>query len=676
MVIKKTYSIEEKVEDLFKKQLDSLQIRYFTKTESINSAISTALADAESKSGGVGGNRPDIQLFLETKKLRRIPVMIEVKGTRNKLVKFLKNSSSLSKNIDTSVSANTRYAVNGAIHYAKAILAEGSYKECIAIGINGYEDIGELKTEFSAYYLSGDTGSFPQKIEDVRDFQAFKENNLDHLVDILDNLSLSSDELEAAKIDAEEKLEQKIQEIHQELYDNIATKSLLNTDQKLYLFCGLIMAAYPIDGEPDLEVSDLNGSLNIKTNDGAKLVSRIDLFLDKRGTPESKKQIVMNLLRVVFANSGLNKPENGESHLNRLFKKVKKDILPCLNSKLHLDFTGKIFNKLGEWASISTDIKNDVVLTPRYVTNLMVQLAQTDRDSYVLDSAMGSAGFLVSALETMMKDAKENICEPDLLLEKEKKIKTEQICGVEILDSIFMLAVMNMILVGDGSTKLENGNSLNKDFSYFPYTVFLLNPPYSAEGKGMIFVERALRRMSKGFACVLIQENAGAGMGGKYPKEILKHSTLKASIKMPVDLFIGKASVQTAIYLFEAGKPHNKDNLVKFIDFSEDGYTRMSRKKSSLRVNLKDTGHAKEKYAELIARVLNRKTSTDYLKDLVVEDTISLEGGDWTYSQHSKVETIPTILDFKKTVKDYLSWKISEIIQKEGTDLGKSEAPV
>lgn len=90
MVIKKTYSIEEKVEDLFKKQLDSLQIRYFTKTESINSAISTALADAESKSGGVGGNRPDIQLFLETKKLRRIPVMIEVKGTRNKLVKFLK----------------------------------------------------------------------------------------------------------------------------------------------------------------------------------------------------------------------------------------------------------------------------------------------------------------------------------------------------------------------------------------------------------------------------------------------------------------------------------------------------------------------------------------------------------------------------------------------------------
>ena len=112
--------------------------------------------------------------------------------------------------------------------------------------------------------------------------------------------------------------------------------------------------------------------------------------------------------------------------------------------------------------------------------------------------------------------------------------------------------------------------------------------------------------MQKGFACVLIQESAGAGNGG-YPKKILKKSSLVASIKMPVDLFSGKASVQTAIYLFEAGKPHNQDNLVTFVDFSEDGYTRMNRRKSGQDVNLRDTDDAKRgRYAELVARILNK----------------------------------------------------------------------
>lgn len=55
-------SIEEQVEDLAKKQLDS--VKYFTKTETINLEIETALKTAPSKSGGSGSNIPDIKLFL------------------------------------------------------------------------------------------------------------------------------------------------------------------------------------------------------------------------------------------------------------------------------------------------------------------------------------------------------------------------------------------------------------------------------------------------------------------------------------------------------------------------------------------------------------------------------------------------------------------------------------
>ena len=78
-------SIEEKVEEHYKSLLDALGIRHFGKTEEINGSITKALEEAKSKSGGDGNNYPDIKLLLDNKADRRIPVMIEAKGTKGKL---------------------------------------------------------------------------------------------------------------------------------------------------------------------------------------------------------------------------------------------------------------------------------------------------------------------------------------------------------------------------------------------------------------------------------------------------------------------------------------------------------------------------------------------------------------------------------------------------------------
>ena len=87
-----------------------------------------------------------------------------------------------------------------------------------------------------------------------------------------------------------------------------------------------------------------------------------------------------------------------------------------------------------------------------------------------------------------------------------------------------------------------------------------------------------------------------------------------ASIKMPVDLFVGKSSVQTAIYLFDVGTPHNTKHLVKFIDFSNDGYTRAARKKAKASTNLKDTDNAKARYEELVNIILYGSGYLHYYK--------------------------------------------------------------
>jgi len=333
------------------------------------------------------------------------------------------------------------------------------------------------------------------------------------------------------------------------------------------------------------------------------------------------------------------------------------------------------------WLGFSQDKLNDVVLTPSYVATLLVKLARVNKDSYVWDFATGSAGLLVAAMNEMLIDAKNTITSPEELTQKEIRIKAEQLLGLELLSSVYMLAILNMILMGDGSSNILNKDSL-KDFNgnygfgktedIFPADAFVLNPPYSANGNGMNFVEKALGMMNKGYAAIIIQSSAGSGKATEYNKRILEKHTLLASIKMPIDLFIGKSSVQTNIYVFRVNEAHKKDDIVKFIDFSNDGYNRSNRKKASN--NLKDTDRAKERYEELVNLVRFGKSKLNIFTDKeYYEGTIDPKSGaDW--NQTAPIDTKPNLQDFKKTVSDYLAWEVSNMIKKqkkEGADSGK-----
>lgn len=679
-------SVEEKVEEYFKKTLDDLAVRHYGKTEKINDAITTALKNATSKSGNSGNNYPDIRLLLDNKYGRYIPVMIEAKGSKNKLEKLDKSGKIVGvtyydkdvknkkgeithKKGDANFSAIKDFAVNGALHYGNAILSEGTYKEVIIIGLNGttLDDNGVLvDAECKAYYVSVENNYVPKHIEKLdNDFTLLKQDNIETLYDILDTLNLTEEELENLRRETEATLEEKIKSIHQSLYDNERLKAHLSTNEKLYLFCGLIMAGLKTEGVASLEPDDFKGNNNEQNNDGTLILTSISSFLSSKNCSDEKAKMILGLLDSVFNKKVLWQPINGESLLKVLFGQVKSDIIPCLEGNLRLDFTGKILNSLNDWVSIENDSANDVVLTPRYVTTLMAKLTRTNKDSFVWDKAMGSAGFLVSAMDIMIKDAKENITDAKELEEKIKHIKENQLLGVEILGNIYILAVLNMILMGDGSSNILNGDSHKYNLqSNFPANVFLLNPPYSAPGKGFNFVEEALSQMTTGYAAILIQESAGSGQGLPYTKNILENNTLLASIKMPSGLFGNKASVSVYIFVFEVAKKHDADNLVTFIDFSNDGYSRQNRKKSTQDVNLKNTDHAIERYAEIEAIVLGKKPKTSYYTEqngLVVKDTITLNGDDWLFNHHKKEDTTLTEDDFKSTVANFLSWRVSQM---------------
>lgn len=570
-------------------------------------------------------------------------------------------------------SAVKDYAVNGAVHYGNAVLDEGTYNEAIVVGINGttLDDAGDVAdAECKAYYISEKNNRIPKLIEKITadDWSLFNPENVDGLFRILDKLNLTDAEIEELTRRTEVTLEEKIKSMHQSIYDDMQLKTALSTNEKLYLFCGLIMAGLRTNGVKTLEAKDLCGNDNDRNNDGTYILNNIEAFLYAKHCDAERVNMVIGLLEGVFKKSVLWKPKNGISLLRTLFEQVKRDIIPCLESNLHLDFTGKILNSLNDWVNIENDSENDVVLTPRYVTQLMTKMCRTDMNSFVWDATMGSAGFLVSAMDQMIKDARAKIIDKNALNEKIRHIKESQILGIEILGNIYILAVLNMILMDGIGANVINGDSHGfKLPDNFPANVFLLNPPYSADGKGFVFVYEATRKMAKGYAAVIIQDSAGNGQGLPYTKKILEHCTLEAAVKMP-NVFNGKASVGTYIFLFKVNRPHEEDDVVTFIDFTEDGYTRQNRKKSTQEVNLKNTDHAEERYAEVLALTTGKMPKTHYYTEengKVIKDTITLNGDDWCIESHRKLDVDASETDLKNKIADYLTHKINKIMQKE-----------
>lgn len=676
-------SIEERIEDWCKKQFAGQ--KYYTKTDFINSEIESALEKAPSKQGGSGKNYPDIKYLLTVENCRRIPVMIEVKGKKGCLIKVNDKGEvdNVKKNSEPNYQNISKYAVNGAVHYANAILSfADSYKEVLAIGVNGYDEAGDTIHEVDVWYVSKDNLFVPKHVGSYEDISFLLKDNIKTFIEKVDALVLSPEELEERKLALEDEIERKLKALNQNLHD----EKQIVVNNRVQLVAGLIMAGLGAEGVQPLRIEDLTGKTDKEDNDGQIIMSKIRLYLSQKKLPKEKIEMITDILKVVFLQSGLQNPdEGGLSKLHSIYADVKHDILPYVTGELHnIDFTGRLFNVMNEWVAVPDGGENDVVLTPRYVTELMARLCEVNMNSYVWDFATGSAGFLISAMHHMIDDAKQKISSPHKLEEKISHIKMEQLLGIEKLPDVYMLAVLNMILMKDGSANIIQGNSLEYDGNYkqgdlkdtpFPANVFLLNPPYSADGKGFVFVEKALCKMTHGGrAAVLIQENAGNGNGLPFTANILKNNTLRASIKM-ADIFCGKASVQTAIYVFELNRPHNAENdLVRFVDFSNDGYTRMNRKKTGQSVNLRDTDHAKERYDEVCRLVLYGKGANDknlhYFKDCYTEDYITLSGNDWTYGQHQKIDTVPTEEDFQNVVREYLSWKVGQVLKGEN-GLGK-----
>lgn len=376
----KIQSVEPNIADLANGWLKSYKLDYKLEQESLNTEIDQALNDYYSKNGGVGGNRPDAKLLLQDKNLVNYPILIEYKGYKDKLVKLDvdgKVANKTAKNQPDFKNINS-YAVNGAVHYANALLHYTSYTDIIAIGMTGYKnDAGKLEYEIGVYYVSKSNFGVGQKVDDFTDLSFLKKSNFDAFIEKVKQLQLSQEEIEKLREHREQEINASLVKLNNDIYNN--EKGLSERD-RVYLVAASIIATLGVPGKvAALEKSELKSSTEEGNRDGDIILRKIKAFLGEKNLPQEKRDLIVRTLQNTLTTDNINKVEDGESQLKRVFTKIIDDLGIYYKIGLSTDFTGKLFNEMYSWLGFSQEmvslpIKNNGYIDFDFMESFIAEL--------------------------------------------------------------------------------------------------------------------------------------------------------------------------------------------------------------------------------------------------------------------------------------------------------------
>lgn len=268
-----------------------------------------------------------------------------------------------------------------------------------------------------------------------------------------------------------------------------------------------------------------------------------------------------------------------------IINEIEREIFrPFQNNEKH-DILGKAYKIFLKRAG-KIDNKN-IILTPDHIKSLMIELARLDVADVVLDTCTGTGGFLMEAMERMVKLANNN----STLI---GDIKNKQLIGFEIDTVLFALACSNMFLHGDGRTNMIYRSSLLEDdndnvigtsnddvFSYIRQskpTKCIINPPYE-NNSSIKFTRQAIEYLEPNGRLVIIMPTPTLKQNqGGLTEELLKMAKLDFVIKMPNKLFSEqKRCVNTSIFGFTK-TPHNQNDDVLFYNLEDDGLVSVQHK--------------------------------------------------------------------------------------------------
>lgn len=605
-----------------------------------------AALEGASKSGGVGRGKPEFVIesgpfiiVIEDKARFEESVLLDDEGR-----------------IDLNPAARVKFALNGAVHYAKTF-ADKTAKKVFAVGVAGTESHYDMTAAFVA------SGMEPKVLDRLETLTPFAPDHIDeyHRVAVLGELP------------REEREVREIRKVAAVLHEGMRNYASLENENKATLVSAILLA---LKYRPEL-LDDLTGDQRNGYRDGEKVYNAAKEFLDSPEAelePKQKTGIMLDRFSFIRRHVLLNRRNKdlGKTPLQHFTEILDHEVFEGVSDPSYSAFD-VLGNFYGEFVKYGGSDGNSlgIVLTPHHVTDLMAELLDVNSDDVVLDPTAGSGAFLIAAMRRMFEDAIKRYGDDQKgPADHFKKIKKFQLHGVELQDKLFAVGATNMILRGDGKANFQRHNffDVTRD-DFFPpnperpgrlerFTKVLMNPPYSQSKdkttrhlSELSFIERALSHLEvRGRLAAIVPQSA---MVGKTKEDkalkamIMKHHTLDAVLTMNPDTFHG-IGVHVVVALFTAGIPHPESKKTTFVDFKDDGY------KVRQHIGLVDDGRAADRHKHVL----------EVIKDGVPDDTSFVVRSEvtatdeWQHSYFYFNDQPPSYEEFYATVADFLTWQV------------------
>lgn len=333
--------------------------------------------------------------------------------------------------------------------------------------------------------------------------------------------------------------------------------------------------------------------------------------------------------------------------LYELIHMLNEKVWPFVSVYHDFDVVGQFY---GEFLKYTGGDKKalGIVLTPRHITELFALLANVNKNSTVLDICAGTGGFLISAMQQMMKQA--------ITTDDKERIKRVGLIGIEQQPNMYTLAASNMILRGDGKANLYQGScftdAIVKEIKGFQCDVGLLNPPYSqgdAAFHELVFIRQMLDCLITGGIGIAIVPMSCAISPNFMREELMKYHTLEAVMSMPEDLFYPVGTV-VCIMVWTAGVPHaTSDKKTWFGFWKNDGFVKT---KHLGRIDLYGRWPTiRDKWVELFRN-----------REVHAGESVAVKVGpedEWCAEAYMETDyTKLTQADFETTVRNYAIFKL------------------
>lgn len=451
--------------------------------------------------------------------------------------------------ISDDLSNPVAYAVDGALHYAKSLSKEFNV---IAVGVSG-ETRGSLKI---STYLH------PKGADSAQELLTKTQAKIDKIISWSDYIEHATFDPKVQRLRHEE-----LMTFSRQLHDFMRDHAKLTEEQKPLLVSGTLIA---LRNAAFAKIFSTYKPADLQK----KWFQAIEEELEHADIPKAKKQIMTQPYSGIAVHPELGKASTKfpKGVLYELINDLNQKVWPFISVYHDFDVVGQFY---GEFLKYTGGDKKalGIVLTPRHVTDLFARIANVNKKSTVLDICAGTAGFLVSAMHHMMRDA---------ITDKEKsRIKAEGLIGIEHLPNMYALAASNMILRGDGKANLHQGSCFEPGIirmvREMKPDIGLLNPPFSQSDDDLhelVFIKQMLDSLEKKGVGIVIVPMSCAISPHPMREELMKSHTLEAVMSMPGELFYPVGTV-TCIMVWTAHIPHAESNKKTWFGYwKDDGFTK------------------------------------------------------------------------------------------------------